>query len=333
MLILTKHAKNSKSYCYAIKKGQILDNLRKKLIDIYGVAAERWFKQLPELLERFQQSWYIHLLEPVPNLSYNLVYFAKDQNDGSKVIFKAGIPTPDLENEIRTLQYFAGQGCIELLRYDLAAGVMLLEQAIPGGTLENLTMQGLDDQSIYACADIIRTLHAPVVITPDLRKLTKLSVRLNEYQEVRAIINANPNKYTEFDVEYFDYAEKLFAELSATTTESVVLHGDLHHYNILSASRNPWLAIDPKGIIGDPVFEIAAFMINPLPQIVTLPNLKNLLIRRIDLFHDLLGFPKQRILDWCIAHAFLVAGQNLTSHDADWQESYTIGKMLSTITI
>lgn len=305
-----------------------MENWRKKLIDIHGQQAERWLSELPNLLERFQQTWNIRLIKQVPNLSYNLVYFAENLIDNSNVIFKAGIPNPDLDNEIRSLHYFAGNGCIELLQYDMKHGVMLLEQAIPGVMLDTLTMQGLDDQAVYICADIIDLLHSPAIVTPDLRKLAKLSDRLNEYHEVRDIITANPDKYNTFDLDLFDHAENLFADLNVTTTETVVMHGDLHHYNILSARREPWLAIDPKGIIGDPAFELAAFMINPLPQIVATSNLPQLLARRIDLFHEILGYPRQRIRDWCIAHAFLVAGQNLTSHDSDWQESYKIGTIL-----
>lgn len=305
-----------------------MESLRKKLVDIHGAKAEQWFSELPNLLERFQQLWDIRLLNPVPNLSYNLVYFAENNADQSKVIFKAGVPNPDLENEIRALHYFAGHGCSELLKYDMAAGVMLLEQAIPGGMLDTLTLQGLDDQAVYICADVIDQLHAPAIVTPDLRKLPKLSDRLLEYKQVRDVLAANPSRYQAFDLNAFNKAEQLFSELSATTTESVVLHGDLHHYNILSARREPWLAIDPKGIIGDPAFELAAFMINPLPQIASMANLKDLLARRIRLFHEVLGYSEQRIRDWCVAHAFLAAGQNLTSHDADWQECSKIGTIL-----
>ena len=74
-----------------------------------------------------------------------------------------------------------------------------------------------------------------------------------------------------------------------------MLHGDLHHWNILRASRQPWLAIDPKGIIGDPAFEVAAWMLNPVTDLGNWPNLKRVTARRLDQFNEILGIDRQRL--------------------------------------
>ena len=58
-------------------------------------------------------------------------------------------------------------------------------------------------------------------------------------------------------------AEALFAALLDTAGAPVLLHGDLHHYNILAAGGGRWLAIDPKGVVGEPAFEVVALMHNP----------------------------------------------------------------------
>ena len=62
----------------------------------------------------------------------------------------------------------------------------------------------------------------------------------------------------------FERAEALYASLVATQAKPVVLHGDLHHWNILRAVREPWLAIDPHGVIGEPAFEVGPWMRNPV---------------------------------------------------------------------
>ena len=54
------------------------------------------------------------------------------------------------------------------------------------------------------------------------------------------------------------------SELLSSAGEPMLLHGDLHHYNILAAERQPWLAIDPKGVVGDPVYETGVFLYNRL---------------------------------------------------------------------
>ncbi|MCG2718424.1 MAG: aminoglycoside phosphotransferase family protein, partial [Nanoarchaeota archaeon] len=48
-----------------------------------------------------------------------------------------------------------------------------------------------------------------------------------------------------------DAAEQILAEFIPSMGERVLLHGDLHHWNILSAKRQPWLALDPKGVTGE----------------------------------------------------------------------------------
>lgn len=313
---------------------EALKKVQQKILEVYGSKAQPWLERVPTIIAQYEQKWGIKVLEPVPDLSYNLVYFAERLADKTKVILKGGFPNPDQVNEIHALQYFAGHGCVELLNYDFKDGVMLLEQALPGSMLSTLTLQDLDEQTVYVFADIVNMLHVhPAIITAELRKIPKLHDRAAEYREVRSTILAAPHNYAGFDLEIFDHAAALFAKLNSSTKETVVLHGDLHHFNILSAQRNPWLAIDPKGLIGDPVFELAAFMCNPYPQVAHMPNLAKLLLRRIELLHTLLGFDKQRIRDWSVAHTILAAGQNLITHGADWQEMFQIGTTLMALNL
>src|SRR5438128_12681264 len=92
-------------------------------------------------------------------------------------------------------------------------------------------------------------------------------------------------------------AETLYAELSASMAEPVLLHGDLHHDNILSATRQPWLAIDPKGLIGEPAYEVGAWLRNPLPQLLHMPQPGRILARRVDQFAEELGLERTRVRD------------------------------------
>ena len=87
----------------------------------------------------------------------------------------------------------------------------------------------------------------------------------------------------------------------------VLLHGDLHHDNILAAQRAPWLAIDPKGLLGEPAYETAAFLSNPLPRILQDSDPRRLLTRRIAILSDELDIERQRIRDWAIAQGVLAA--------------------------
>lgn len=61
-------------------------------------------------------------------------------------------------------------------------------------------------------------------------------------------------------------AEELFAKLLAAPGEPLLLHGDPHHGNILAAEREPWLAIDPKGGIGEAEYGVIPFLMNHVPE-------------------------------------------------------------------
>lgn len=96
-------------------------------------------------------------------------------------------------------------------------------------------------------------------------------------------------------------------EIDALSGEQVLLHGDLHHFNILSSRRNSWLAIDPKGVIGEREYEICALMRNPGPQLFTAMNTEQVILRRLDQIVEYTGFDRERILLWSIVNAVLTA--------------------------
>ena len=83
-----------------------------------------------------------------------------------------------------------------------------------------------------------------------------------------------------------------------------LIHGDCHHYNILSHG-DEWRVIDPKGVIGAREYEVAPFMLNPVYQ--PRPNIKRETQRRLDIFTERLGFGRQRLWAWTLAHSLLSA--------------------------
>ncbi|OYX00148.1 MAG: hypothetical protein B7Z15_20540, partial [Rhizobiales bacterium 32-66-8] len=88
-------------------------------------------------------------------------------------------------------------------------------------------------------------------------------------------------------------------------TAAVPLHGDLHHDNIMSSDRG-WLAIDPKGLIGDPAYDVANVFINPkgAAHLATDPRR---IAARADILAERLNYSRKRILGWAAAHAALSA--------------------------
>jgi streptomycin 6-kinase len=89
---------------------------------------------------------------------------------------------------------------------------------------------------------------------------------------------------------------------------------NLSYYNILRAARQPWLAIDPKGLVGEPAYEVGAFLRNPDLEAYTPAELKALQARRVDQFAAALGMDRERILAWSMAQAVLSAWWTYEDH-------------------
>jgi streptomycin 6-kinase len=99
-------------------------------------------------------------------------------------------------------------------------------------------------------------------------------------------------------------ARQLRDELLESSAKAVLLHGDLHHDNILQQGDD-WIVIDPKGVIGEPAYEVAAFIRNPIPELLALNNAVTVISDRITRFAEILEIPERRILDWCYVQAVL----------------------------
>ncbi len=101
-------------------------------------------------------------------------------------------------------------------------------------------------------------------------------------------------------------AQRLYSSLCASQREPRLLHGDLHHYNVLFDSARGWLAIDPKGVVGEVGYEIGAILRNPIerPELFTS---RATIERRIKQFIEKLNVDYERVLAWGFAQAVLSA--------------------------
>jgi streptomycin 6-kinase len=100
----------------------------------------------------------------------------------------------------------------------------------------------------------------------------------------------------------FQRADTLRQELLDSTPLPTPLHGDLHHFNVLLGRNAEWLAIDPKGLVGDRCFDVCQFFRNPSDEPTPAMNR-----RRLDILCAELGLDRQRTKDWALVHAMLDA--------------------------
>ena len=296
----------------------IPENFAQTIVELYGDNGAAWLQQLPALLDEFAQRWSLNLSTPF-SLSYNYVAPAV-RADGTAVVLKVGYPNRELRCEIDALQLYAGDGMVQLLDFDRARGVLLLERLQPGDMLSTLE----NDEAVTAiAADVMRKLWRPAPAEHSFPTVAEWAEGLQRHRaRFDGGVGPLPKKL-------FEEAEALFQTLLAANEAPMVLHGDLHHFNILRAQRQPWLAIDPKGLVGDPAYEVGAFLYNP--DLTNRPNLDQLLQRRVDQLAERLGFTRTRVRGWGVAQAVLSACWSLEDHGHGWEETIDIGTRLAKI--
>ena len=117
----------------------------------------------------------------------------------------------------------------------------------------------------------------------------------------------------------------------------MLLHGDLHHFNILQAGANDaapvaWRAIDPKGVWGDRTYEAGALLRNPWPGLLDHPRPQAITNRRLDILTDVLGLPREKLRLWVWASTVLSAWwsvqENLPNGGQGWQHSAAVADLL-----
>jgi streptomycin 6-kinase len=244
-------------------------------------------------------------------------------SDGSQAVLKAGVPGRLLRCEIAALRHFAGRGCARLLAADARRGVMLLERLQPGTPLAEIAD---DAQATAIAAGVMRQLWRPASLRHPFPTLADWATGLGR---LRARFGGSTGPLSAVLV---DRAERLFAELIASQAEPVVLHGDLHHWNIVAAERQPWLALDPQGVVGEPAYEVGALLRNPYPQIATWPDARRIQARRIAQLAEALGFDRLRIAGWGFAQAVLSAWWDLEDHGTGWELWIACAEVLAAFT-
>ena len=204
------------------------------------------------------------------------------------IILKLSADIDGLKQEVVALNAFAGFGTVEVLAEK--EGQILLTRAVPGTSLKTY-FPSQDNEAIQITCEIIKRLHqAP--LPPE-----------NTFPHIRDWLKILDQEW-DIPIQDLKKSRELRDQLLATSAEPVLLHGDLHHDNILQNGKD-WVVIDPKGVIGEQAYEVAAFIRNPIPELLDSENAANIIKNRITAFSKILGFDAKRIQDWCFVQAVL----------------------------
>jgi streptomycin 6-kinase len=293
------------------------ENLTRNIVGVHQDKGVLWLKNFETLTKYCEETWSLQIMTSPYPLSYNYVAPVVF-HDGSEAVLKLGVPSKEIDTEIEALRLYQGNGMARLIDADADKGILILERVKPGDTLKTIKN---DEEATLLAAEVMRKIRVPAPensIFPSTAQWAKGLERLRQHY------NGGTGPIPERMVRK---AEDLYAKLNSTVKNPQLLHGDLHHDNILSAEREPWLAIDPKGLIGDPEYQVISFLMNNLPGDHAVEIIK----RRIDLFVEELDLHKDRVLAWAYSHSILSTWWCIEDHTDGVDDAIQTAEMFETL--
>ncbi|MBI3167453.1 MAG: hypothetical protein HYZ22_03185 [Chloroflexi bacterium] len=281
----------------------------------FAEAGEEFLANLPALIEEASHRWKLTDIQPVSNLSYNFVAFARQAQED--VILKIGVPHPELISEMNALKLFDGDGTCRLLDFDEEKGFLLLERLKPGKMLAELED---DDERTHIAIEVMKKIRRPA---PEHGNFIRLEGWFAKLKNLRTAFDGGTGPFPKEIVDRFEsFLPELFAD------DPYLIHGDFHHFNVLSSDRG-WLAIDPKGVVGPAGYEIGPLMLNPWNNSMDEIQFKVRAKRRVDILSEGLEWAREKIIQWSTAHAVLSAWWDYPA--GNWVYSLRCAKIFNDI--
>jgi streptomycin 6-kinase len=273
-------------------------------------GGREWLASLPSIVESCAERWSLRVGEPFEGGNVSLV-LAVERADGTRAVLKVNHPEAESEHEPDALELWDGHGAVRLLEYDESARALLLERCEPGTPLWSLED---DEEATLVAAGVLRRIwHAPPA-SNRFRLLAHEAARWARELPAEWESLGRP-----FERALLEEAIAACRELGTDQGSRVVLHQDFHGGNVLRATREPWLVIDPKPLVGEREFDAASLLRDRRWLLGGGGEDAARLRRRLDVLADELGLDRERMRRWGIAHA-LAWGVGSSKVEADMVE-------------
>jgi streptomycin 6-kinase len=216
------------------------------------------------------------------------------RRDGEPVVLKVVKAPGDEWWSGEVVSAFGGRGMVSAL--DHVGGAVLLGRLDPGRPLVELTRAGQDEAATAIVADVIASMSPGAA--------PEWCPRVRDWATGFAWYEASGD--TQIPRPMVARAGAMYAALCETQGPTRLLHGDLQHYNILFDRERGWMAIDPKGVVGEVAYEVGAALRNPGECLEVFAD-PAVIERRVALFASWWGVDDGRLLRWAYAQAVLSA--------------------------
>jgi streptomycin 6-kinase len=256
--------------------------------DRSGGAA--WLESLPRLAEECADRWSLRLGEPFGQGHVSLTMPVR-LPDGKQAVLKLNFPEEENAHEADALLHWRGEGAVQLLEVDRERNALLVEYADPGTSLWEVAD---DEEATLVATSVLRRLwRRPPPEEHSFRVLAAEAKRWTA--ELRSDWESLGRP---FEQSLVDEAVAAARELVSSEPDVVLCHQDLQGSNVLRARREPWLAIDPKPIVGEPAFDVASLLRDR-----RWATRAAVIGRRLDLLAAELDLERERMRGWGIVHA------------------------------
>ncbi|WP_055588164.1 aminoglycoside phosphotransferase family protein [Streptacidiphilus griseoplanus] len=267
-----------------------------------GEPGAAWLAALPSVTDDYLDRWQLtaeRVCEPGGRTS--LVVYVR-RADGSPAALKVGMAAPETAHEHTALAHWDGRGAVRLLDADTTPehAVLLLERLHGDIPLRSLP----EAKAMLEAAGLLQRLWVappPEHPFPDAGDHARaLHDLLRTRRELPAVAAADVLPLVD---EALEAAAGLLASAPPPAhgrPDHVLLHGDFHHGNVLAADRMPWLAVDPRPLVGERAWDLAWLARDRMETLVGSPGPEAAVRRRLHRLADSLEVDRTRLRGWTL---------------------------------
>lgn len=277
----------------------------------FGDRGRAWIDALPRLAADCLDRWTLRV-DGAPACGAIALVLPVLLVDGTPAVLKLQPVDEETAGEPIALRAWGGHGAVRLLRHDPDSGAMLLERLDSDRTLAAVP----DDlAALRTLSELLARLTA-VPAPPGIRRLGDLgAAMLDRLPYALTRVPDPPGR------RLLETCAAAVAELLPSAGDRL-LHWDLHYDNVLAGrsrdAREPWLAIDPKPLAGDPGFELLAALHNRWDDAVATGDVRRATWMRFDLMTEVLGLDRQRAAGWTLGRVLQNILWEIESGDTSW---------------
>ncbi|MBW4718566.1 aminoglycoside phosphotransferase family protein [Saccharothrix sp. SC076] len=244
-----------------------------------------WIAALPTLTAELLDRWSLRPDGPTRNGMASLV-LPVVRVDGTPAVLRLQPVTAENRDTVRGLLTWRGDGIVHLLDHDPVSGSMLLERL---DATRPLSVVDDDAEAVAVVAELLARLTA-VPAPAGTRHLADVGAAM-----LAEVPEAEAGLVDPADRDLLRYCAAALAEVLPEPGDRL-LHWDLHYDNVLAGDREPWLAIDPEPLAGDPAFDLLPALDNRWDG----SDARHTTLRRFDQLTETMGLDRDRAAHWTL---------------------------------